>query len=217
MVKCSDCGLLALVPNVRFDLIEADPKFRETGYTGWREIGGTYEWFPICAVDSFDLEAECEQLHSSMPGFLESEAVKAIIQKERPCGLMTRWRKGFSPKEHRELLDIQMDRDWREQRFREGRVWRDEQARLDREWRTEEAKDRRKANRYLLCGVIVAAIMPIMAIILGNLLISDTLDQVRAFEVGVVTNSPAVVFGPFGEFKGQGMQSYKAWQEEQQR
>jgi hypothetical protein len=172
MVNCAECGLLALVRSGNHALEEAHSTFRETGGVSVPGLGTrVYERYPICSVRRCDLEAEYRDGQEVFTNNDGSDSAKAVIQKARDCEFFIPWRMGFTPQQHRELLDMQMDREWREQRLQEDRAWRDEQARLEREWRTEEAKDRRKSNLYLLLGVIVAAFVPIVAIILGNLLI----------------------------------------------
>jgi hypothetical protein len=135
VVKCSECGLLALKRFGGFELVEANSEFREDGSNF--PIGAINERFPVCFVRRFDLESECsENEQKSFPKRDYPYSVKEVIQRERPCELFTPWRIGFSPKEHREFLDYQMEKEWREQRLQEDREWRNEQAKLERRSRT---------------------------------------------------------------------------------
>jgi hypothetical protein len=46
-----------------------------------------------------------------------AKEVSGEIQQDRKCRFFTKWRQGFTPKEHREMLD-------RELRIKEERRWR---------------------------------------------------------------------------------------------
>ena len=55
----------------------------------------------------------------------EVGSIKQVIQKERECGeSFTEWQLGFTPKEHREMMDRQEWRDWQERQRKDDRGWR---------------------------------------------------------------------------------------------
>ena len=48
-----------------------------------------------------------------------------VIHEERECGeSFTEWQLGFTPKEHREMLDRKEWRDWQERQRKEDKHWR---------------------------------------------------------------------------------------------
>ena len=94
MNACNNCGLLAR-RYVIGEIVEADDMFRETGKsTGIAP-------FPTCTAMAADLEQEYTALESVHAG----DPVLKVIQKDRSdCPEWTPWMRGFSPKEHREML-----------------------------------------------------------------------------------------------------------------
>ena len=47
-----------------------------------------------------------------------------IIDDDRTCQEFTKWRQGFTPKEHREMLDRKDFREWQEKQRKSDRWWR---------------------------------------------------------------------------------------------
>ena len=116
MKKCADCGFLAVrrpLPN-KFE--EADELFRESMVSRKGQSR-----FPECFVMASDLRQEVIEL--------DTEAKRAsmimVLQKDRSdCPEWTPWHQGFSPKEHREMLnsrDLERLEDMRA--TREDRKW----------------------------------------------------------------------------------------------
>ena len=91
---CSNCGLLAR-REVFGEVAEADMRFRQSG------ISTGLALFPTCTAMAADLERELTKLNSNESG----DAILKVIQKDRSdCPEWTPWMRGFSPKEHREML-----------------------------------------------------------------------------------------------------------------
>ena len=97
-VKCSDCGFLAMRRRDDLTLVEADREFRTTGRA---EKGPKFiQERPICfAMKTNFIEELSDQINPDPP------KVKAGIQGERECDGFTEWQLGFTPKEHKEMLD----------------------------------------------------------------------------------------------------------------
>lgn len=117
MAKCKECGFLAIWRYVPRELSEAHEDFRETGKleTDISEDGRQY--YPKCFMRRAPLQGEV--LAIIQRGQVTSQAVLNVINYERECNYVTQWIQGFSPKEHREMLDreeLYRDRqkhDWR--------------------------------------------------------------------------------------------------------
>jgi len=60
---------------------------------------------------------------------------KDAINEEIECESFMEWRQGFTPKEHREMLDRERLLKWQAEREEEDRKWREEQRKADRCWR----------------------------------------------------------------------------------
>jgi hypothetical protein len=134
VVRCSDCGFLALRNEFTGHLAEAERKYRLTGDKqnrlkpglppGRLHVSATsFEWpfadLPTCFVQAYDLP---DEYHT-----FAVDTVLEVLRVERDCdvrGLFTPWQQGFTPKEHREMRDRQLmleredKRDW-EMRQRE--------------------------------------------------------------------------------------------------
>ena len=118
MVKCKDCGFLAL--QFRWahgkGLAEANQYFRNTGSPG---LFGNSEYEldtrPICFVRHWNLSEHIMRMVKNKTGDPESASKHAlnpmpqealdVIVEERECNDWTQWHQGLTPKEHREMLD----------------------------------------------------------------------------------------------------------------
>lgn len=159
MNKCAECGFLTLRNRFSGELDEVDGDFRKTGNPPRRRAVGPrapaatipvismappgvttgeiwpYPSMPICFVQRYDLwqETHLTERTEDVPASMVLE----IISKERDCvpsvGQLgfTAWRQGFTPKEHREMMDreamqrLQFEREEADRRWRrEERYWR---------------------------------------------------------------------------------------------
>ena len=141
MKKCTDCGYLAVRNVDSRELEEAEEVFREKGtgpmakvYEGNPHL--RHEKQPLCfaRVHSFSDDFK-KAIKENIP---EDGRVKQIIQKERQCDKSTDWQQGFTPKEHREMLD----REWmirqEEKRDQDARDWQSQESQRNRKWRLAE-------------------------------------------------------------------------------
>jgi hypothetical protein len=140
MPRCADCGLLAVrhFESRRLDEVEEDS--RKT----WQfiQIGvqiTTYKNVPICIARAWDLKKECGTDGDSVG----SDIALKVINKDRKCGSFEKWHQGFSPKEHKEMQQVEALRKWQEDRLGADRNRADEQQ--EQAAKREEA--RREADR----------------------------------------------------------------------
>jgi hypothetical protein len=138
MAKCVDCGFLSLRLRKGRALVEAEVDYREKGSRPSEGNTLIYEDLPICFVMAFDLASECKSA--------DRNDLIAVMKKERDCQSSTAWLQGFSPKEHREMLNEKMMREWQANREDADRAWRNQQAEDERKWREHQAKV--EADRY---------------------------------------------------------------------
>ncbi len=102
VVKCVDCGFLAVRHRESRELCSAELDYREHGrIPNLQPSSGTgyqmYEEAPLC----FQRIVAFRTSECSSP-----EARVAVLQEERgDCEGFTVWQQGFTPKEHREMLD----------------------------------------------------------------------------------------------------------------
>jgi hypothetical protein len=156
MVKCADCGYLTMRNIADGGLDEMDSKFRETGEppehfdarvpVSFSPYG--YQPLPLCFDLQFPLADELGEKFFDAP----VPAVLEVIRKNRDCPAFTPWQQGFTPKEHREMLDREKMLQWQLDREEEDRRWRDEQRREDQRWRAEQ---RKHEGRWQLRQLIV--------------------------------------------------------------
>ena len=164
MVKCADCGLLALRNRITGQLDEAEESFRETGEMPQRRRPGVtmaqhaYEFFeypyrslPICFARAARLDKEVagvtEEFEQRIPeqtarehleryeNVAQPKEVATVVSRDRQCDEFTEWHQGFSPKEHREMLDRKLIVDREDERDKESRGWQAAENRSNRRWR----------------------------------------------------------------------------------
>jgi len=123
MVKCADCGYLSVRNKRDNHLSEAINDFREKGAVaqGYDEIGHNphqlHEIAPICFVRSYNLINECKPE-------ISPQKVSQVLNNDRPCKEFMKWQQGFTPKEHREMIDRQKLLEYQSQQRKEDKHWR---------------------------------------------------------------------------------------------
>lgn len=130
-MKCKDCGFLSVRSTVDSSIKEADYNYREKGMVaiGRDERGlnqhAIHEKRPFCILNAYNLGKEIlEQIGT---GRSEEQSVLDIIQKDRTCGSYIDWQMGFSPKEHREMLDRKLQLDFQLKQEEANRKWQTRQ------------------------------------------------------------------------------------------
>lgn len=149
MVRCADCGFVALRKFPEQTLDEAPQEYRDTGNVPHQPQGGyvTYD-IAVCFMRAANLKQELDAETGYQSGH---ELHRRVINKQRECSQFTDWVQGFSPREHQEMIRQEKLLEWQRDREKDDREWRDKQAERDRTWRRE---DRWSA----LCMLIVAAV-----------------------------------------------------------
>ena len=134
MVKCADCGFLAqhiFRGSIPQGFIDVEETSRETGdlpglsffqafhFTPIGEPDLTPEKmdgdrFPTCFSRAFNLGQEVKDRQAEIQESAKTDslksAVKDVIHKERTCKQFVKWERGFTPKEHREMIDREWER-----------------------------------------------------------------------------------------------------------
>jgi hypothetical protein len=113
VAKCAECGFLAVRHSETRKLEEAEKAFRERGTIPIVGMGRPYqrhESMPLCFMGSYDLRDECNK--RAKKGNPNQKTILEVIQEERQCGSFTKWQLGFTPKEHKEMLDSEKMQKW---------------------------------------------------------------------------------------------------------
>jgi hypothetical protein len=113
--KCAECGYLTVIRMRDRSLIEASSDFRERGAVPNEldDKGGNqhsrHEVIPLCFDRQLYLRDAIKTIDKQNN---QNDEVKAVINKENDCAKSIKWEQGFTPKEHREIMDRQAMLDW---------------------------------------------------------------------------------------------------------
>ena len=163
MVKCAECGYLASRNYESRQLAETETQTRNEGVDVYTIDGLIYE-SPICFMQVFDLRSE-------FGNYALPEQIKAVIQQSRECNEFVKWKQGFTPKEHREMMDRQWMQKYQDERDEKDRKWREEQRRVDLEWREKQERETRNRHRWDLIIMGIIATILISAATIGAAII----------------------------------------------
>ena len=156
MVKCSDCGYLAVIENGSESWREAGEATRSSGHVdnnAWRS-------YPACFRRLADIQTESQ----SQGGQGRPAKIKAVLDTERECDGFRQWVTGYSPKEHHEMEVQAQIREWQSAREVADRDWRAAQAELDRLFRREES---RKDRTWRILEAVIATVLLVGATLAG--------------------------------------------------
>ncbi len=175
MVKCAECGYLAqhvYRGSIPEGFIDVEENSRETGslptvpfslrFTPIGQPDLTPEKmsgdnFPTCFSRAFQLGNETvtryAEIYAAEKGTM-ANAVKEVIHKDRACNQFVKWERGFTPKEHREMIDREYLQKHQDERDNADKLFRQQMANDERIWReTQEAKHSNEEwMRNLLIG-----------------------------------------------------------------
>ena len=140
MVKCAECGYLGIWD---MEWLHADEEFRREGVL---RVAGRIFITPRCFAVAADLREEQRALREQ--GMGPGDANKSFLAKDRACGAWTEWRPGFTPKEHREMIDAERLREWQANREDADRAWRERQRRDELEWRARQDERATQASKW---------------------------------------------------------------------
>ena len=122
-VKCGECGFIAARVWHTTEFSEIAEEKRNSGKIG-SDRGG-HEPVPVCFINSFNIKEEVEilrkavhdePLHDAIGGYISPKweiYVEDVLNTERKCKSFRKWQQGFSPREHREMIDREQERKWR--------------------------------------------------------------------------------------------------------
>ena len=130
MAKCSECGFLTFRNFESGALVEVDAEVRDTARLEYGGSHGRLNRYPLCFAREFDLAKEFQSALENVPDReLDQDSRQVVIQSNRDCDENTEWQQGFTPKEHREMLDRERLLDREDRRDREVREWQKNLAR----------------------------------------------------------------------------------------
>ena len=104
--------------------------------------------------------------------FANPQDIHRVLELDRECPRYYRWLQGLSHREHREIVDRELWREWLVRRQDEDREFREKQRCLDAEWRQQQAREeatwrleqeRHSRARFrwelLVFGILVTAVL----------------------------------------------------------
>jgi hypothetical protein len=174
MVRCADCGLLCFKDDETRTFGHVDAESRKTGRMPLYKSGDDkpvyFQHMPYCFALAADLLEECTAKGVSppvSPMHGKTNLVLEVIEVDRDCASFVKWRSGSSPKEHRDMQQIQEQRErdlaWQEQRRREDLEWQSRQASLAEErW---EREHRLQRNQLVIVGIVGTVILAVSQIV----------------------------------------------------
>ena len=123
--KCIDCGFLAVRNENNHHLEEA----RRDASGLIKEI--QYEFHqgkniqPLCFVNRVNLPFAYTEVQMSTQYLIDNETkINIVLKKERDCDLFREYQQGFTPKEHREMMDRERFQEWQDKQRKEDKRWR---------------------------------------------------------------------------------------------
>jgi hypothetical protein len=135
VARCSECGFIAARIWRTREFIEIDDRKRDSGNIK-DEFGGDLESIPACFVNRFNIKEEVEAARKAahdeptrnsigelIPPYWPNY-VKEVLNRERACEYFIKWQQGFTPKEHREMMDRERMQKWQMEREEADRKWR---------------------------------------------------------------------------------------------
>jgi hypothetical protein len=136
MVRCTDCGLLALRSAATGALCEAERSQRT--YSDIRIGPGRSEIFrriPVCFALVVDFSKELKEKPDEC---VHPTKITPLLEQERECPKFFGYMPGRSPQEHQTMVEqIEVQRMQDAQREKE-RKWQEEQKAADRKWQDDQ-------------------------------------------------------------------------------
>jgi hypothetical protein len=176
MVKCADCGFLTVRDKATGQLIEVIDDYRVSGSMPHMWAYDSVYNYPICFVMAHGLMPEVEnaaqqQFRDDAPSW--SDYVLRVITSDRKCPIesglfgFTKYQQGFTPKEHREMLDAQWKLDYEARRDADDKKWREDQELKAEQRHKDQMKSMRSIHRsemWIVGGAVTFAILIITLI-----------------------------------------------------
>lgn len=181
MVRCADCGFLAIRNCQTRQLVEVElgvrkgasfpteelPPSEQTGRYNFLgpETKPIYVHQPICFMVETEAMRESQEVAEASERDKDDadKHFQAFIAKPRVCESFTPWIQGLTPREHREMLDQRQLLTFQKEREDSDREWRRSQAEQDHIWRRDEARWRR--IELVVMGIIVTLVTVVTNIV----------------------------------------------------
>ena len=197
MVKCADCGYLAQrvwKHDLPVGFLEIDEEPRQSGwlagvvYAGYHSdsdagaSGDRGDRLPTCFARAVNLHETCLHRRDARVGKQGDPLpidITQVLNQERSCSGFTEWQRGFTPKEHREMMDRERMLKWQAERD-EASTKRDDdfkrwqmefsakQAQTEKDWRERQEQSAKRRHRWdIFWFVLVASLLVSAATIVG--------------------------------------------------
>jgi hypothetical protein len=166
VVKCAECGFLAARNIQTREIEEVEGLFRDEGEPSFGNLGiPKHEGLPLCFARAFDLKSEFKKCAGK--GDPDAYSIYLVIHEDRDCSSYTEWQQGFTPKEHREMLDRKWLMEFQAAREKEDKEWRESQRREDLLWREKQEKKAEKRHRtdLIIIGIVATILICLVTII----------------------------------------------------
>lgn len=159
MVRCSECGLLALTWH--HGTFEATEQLRERGQLPVdfsSGVIGITAAYPVCCGGALDFGGlNCP----------EPKELSAIFQADRECQKFVKWHRGLSPKDHHDMSILEKVRAEQSQWRNEDLRWQKQVEALAETRHQENRSDLAKLNSKTNTVAIVAAIATVASAIIA--------------------------------------------------
>jgi hypothetical protein len=133
LVKCGDCGLVAfrVFDGATSTLVEIEQLARDN------EQYAPSACVLLCFVRAHDLRKEFGERTEGSP-HSSGYRLLPILQKERECPAFQKWKQGYSPKEHIEMMQTDLLKKEIEERKKADEERAERRLLNDRKWRKAE-------------------------------------------------------------------------------
>ena len=161
LVRCAECGLLAMRDFKTRELCETENSVRDRGEMPPGIPGSQHKRFddsPICVARKVDFQ----ELMSNTGAAKVAEQIYSVCNSERECDRFLRWQPGMTPKEHLQMDMIERQREWQKSVDERDRQWRKEDRDDDR------TKTDSAIRSAWIMNVSVGIITSIAAAVLAN-------------------------------------------------
>ena len=173
-VRCQDCGFLTMRERHSRALLEVEESVRKTGTNPNFGVPAfirsqaephpaeiLYVTQPICFVQAANLYAEAKEMSDDAG----AKTNLLVMTSERDCAKFTKWQQGYSPREHKAMLDSKEQQRWNDERLEKDRRRQEEQRALDRQWQVAQKWSDRKWHLFM---VLLAALFTVLGWFIGK-------------------------------------------------
>jgi hypothetical protein len=164
MVKCAECGFLAVRRRSTWRLEETEAAIRATGAMPNDPLDDKkklYQEWPACFVGAADFRKEGDDKY-------HPTVVEGLITKDRQCSRFMSWVRGFDPKEHAQMLNQEQIERLQDARIEADRRWQESRAAED--WKRQEewaSKASRREWRIAMWTLFLGAMLGFLLSIAG--------------------------------------------------